>query len=207
MTPNWRQPRVLAVRGGHARDGITILELVIVFTIIAILVGLLFPAIQYALKLSRTSACDNHLRQLRLALDSYVDATRSHFPLPPVADRPSGWALEVLPFIEEANLYNTFDFRSNWMSPANQSAALNRPALFFCPVVPEADSTMPGVGVSHYLLRIDPKDRVRATRSRGWQVIHAVEGVTIPWCTSPEIPWASPTPKPAHPSAFDGLGH
>lgn len=206
MTPRLEQDSAAIIHGDRRRRGVTILELVIVFTIIAILVGLLFPAIQFALKLSRTSACDNHLRQLRLALDSYVDATRSHFPLPPLADRPSGWALELLPFIEEANLYNTFDFKGNWMSPANQAAARNRPALFYCPVVPEADSTMPGVAVTHYLLRIDPRDRVRPSRSRSWQVIHAAEGVTIPWCTSPEIPWAGPLPAPPHSSAFEGLG-
>jgi len=207
MARSRRDSQIFPGKGTRERVGMTILELVIVFAIIAILVGLMFPAIQFALKLSRTSACDNHIRQLSLALGNYVDATRSHFPLPPVADRPSGWALEVLPFIEEANLYNTFDFKSNWMSPANQAAAHNRPALFVCPMVPEVDGTMPGVGVTHYLLRIDPADRVRPSRRRSWQVIHAAEGVTIPWCTSPEIPWASPPPVPPHNSAFDGLAN
>ena len=95
----------------HHRAGLSLLELVIVLAIIAILTGLLFPAIQFALKLSRTSACDNHLRQISLALSNYIDTTRSHFPLPPVPDRPSGWALEILPFIEQTSLYNQFDFQ------------------------------------------------------------------------------------------------
>lgn len=136
----------------HHRAGLSLLELVIVLAIIAILTGLLFPAIQFALKLSRTSACDNHLRQISLALSNYIDTTRSHFPLPPVPDRPSGWALEILPFIEQTSLYNQFDFQHDWLTAANQAAARSRPSLFSCPVVPAMDSTMPGVGVTHYLL-------------------------------------------------------
>lgn len=182
--------------------GVTLLELIIVIAIIGILVSLLFPAIQFALTMSRTAACDNNLRQLDLALRGYIDATRSHFPLPAVADRPSGWAMEVLPFMEEANLYRMIDFKTTWASPANQQAARNRPALFVCPVIPEENSTMTGVGITSYILVIEPGDRVRPNRGRSWRIKHLPEGSTYPWCTSPEVEPAKSNFKQPHPDAF-----
>ncbi|HEV3137275.1 MAG TPA: DUF1559 domain-containing protein, partial [Pirellulales bacterium] len=171
-----------------------------VFAIIGIMMGLLFPAIQAARKSSHVTACDNNVRQISLGLRQYVDVNRGFFPLPPVDGFPSGWALAVLPFIEEIPLSQRFAYDQPLTSGVNFAAAAHRPNVFLCPVTTEIESTLPGIGVSNYLVVVDQTHRTQGIRSRGWLVKDAPEGSRFPWCTSPETSdGAYPAP---HPTAF-----
>jgi len=95
--------------------GFTLVELLVVIAIIGMLVGLLLPAIQAARESARKVTCTNHLRQQGLALLSYHEINKQ-FPLG-VADAPQGtyeetgygWALALLPFIEQQALYDLVD--------------------------------------------------------------------------------------------------
>jgi len=106
------------------RGGFTLIELLVVIAIIAILIALLLPAVQQAREAARRSQCKNNLKQIGLALHNYHDA-HGMFPYSvshsaqctsgsaAISDRITlnhrGWLL-LLPFIDQAPLYNQFDF-------------------------------------------------------------------------------------------------
>ncbi|MCA9195572.1 MAG: DUF1559 domain-containing protein [Planctomycetales bacterium] len=95
------------------RLGFTLVELLVVIAIIGILVGLLLPAVQAAREAARRMQCSNNLKQLGLAMLNYESANKK---LPAMgartrlqyqtAERRYGWAIAVLPFIEQGNYYN-----------------------------------------------------------------------------------------------------
>jgi prepilin-type N-terminal cleavage/methylation domain-containing protein/prepilin-type processing-associated H-X9-DG protein len=106
----------------HARRGFTLVELLVVIAIIGILVAMLLPAVQSAREAARRMQCGNNLKQLGLAIHNYHSAHR-RFPsninkLPwnvaptgELRDQASHLVL-LLPFIEQANLYDGIDFKS-----------------------------------------------------------------------------------------------
>ncbi len=103
------------------RKGFTLIELLVVIAIIAILIALLLPAVQQAREAARRSACKNNLKQIGLALHNYHDV---HLTFPPAyiggansTDSASavlissfsngiGWQTFILPFMDQAPLYN-----------------------------------------------------------------------------------------------------
>ncbi|QDT82623.1 DUF1559 domain-containing protein [Gimesia chilikensis] len=101
--------------------GFTLIELLVVIAIIAILIALLLPAVQQAREAARRSTCKNNLKQIGLALHNYHD-THQLFPYATanpgncIPANPNttitnhtGW-LYLLPFMDQANLYNQFNF-------------------------------------------------------------------------------------------------
>src|SRR5262249_24614992 len=107
------------------RRGFTLLELLVVIAIIAILIGLLLPAVQKVREAANRMVCTNHLKQIALAAHNYHD-DHGQFPpggrLPPdVGGVPIGrtnlW-VELLPYIEQDNLYRRWDRNDNRISVA-----------------------------------------------------------------------------------------
>ncbi len=136
----------------RARSGFTLVELLVVMAVIGLLVGLLLPAVQAAREAARRAKCLNNLKQIGLALHNYHDA-RHVFPPAYVGDSyttgsafgasypdgngngPTGfaWGAFILPFIEEQNLYDRFDFKSPCWAPVNAAPAQIKVPLFLCP--------------------------------------------------------------------------
>jgi prepilin-type N-terminal cleavage/methylation domain-containing protein len=101
-----------------ARAAFTLVELLVVITIIGILIALLLPAVQSAREAGRQTQCKNNIRQLALALDSHVD-TYGRYPsngwghyylgdpdFGTDKNQPGGWIYNILPYIEAQNLRN-----------------------------------------------------------------------------------------------------
>ncbi len=120
------------------RNGFTLVELLVVISIIALLVALLLPAVQKAREAAQRLSCQNNLKQLGLALNTYESARRampaggwvadnSRHPLSltfnrgsydPYSGKQYSWIVEILPMIEESALYDQFDRSYNENNPS-----------------------------------------------------------------------------------------
>jgi prepilin-type N-terminal cleavage/methylation domain-containing protein/prepilin-type processing-associated H-X9-DG protein len=120
------------------RRAFTLIELLVVIAIIAVLVGLLLPAVQKTREAANRMSCQNNLKQLGLAIHTFHDAN-GHLPStqrPPSNAAPlprQGWMLFILPYIEQSNLYNQYDFTQSWFVPANVPVSGTRVKTFECP--------------------------------------------------------------------------
>lgn len=99
------------------RLGFSLIELLVVITVIAILLALLLPAVQAAREAARRTQCKNNLKQIGLALHNYHDSNKvlpigaiDYFCLPDSQPnfRTDCWMHQILPFIDQAHLYNGF---------------------------------------------------------------------------------------------------
>jgi len=117
----------------------TLVELLVVIAIIGILVALLLPAVQAAREAARRISCQNNLKQLGLSLHNYHD---THKALPPSRrSAPNhSWAPFLLPFIEQANLYDQYDWNVNWDHAGNQPTIATSVSTFRCPSAPGGSS-------------------------------------------------------------------
>lgn len=133
-------------RNSGSSLGFTLVELLVVIAIIAILAGLLLPAVQAAREAARSTQCKNNMKQLSLAVINYesdygrIPAATYHQETRTVGDgsRTFGydqwiWGAAVLPYIEQAPLYNALDFRLAPASSPNRALLSTELELFRCP--------------------------------------------------------------------------
>ncbi len=128
-------------RTKRSSRGFTLIELLVVIAIIAVLIALLLPAVQQARESARRTQCKNNLKQLGLALFNY-ESTHSVFP-PARIDLSVGgsayqgsWSTMCLPYLDQAPLYNIYNFNLTWTDPANLPATTAKLSAFVCPSAP-----------------------------------------------------------------------
>jgi len=124
------------------RSGFTLIELLVVIAIIAVLIALLLPAVQSAREAARRAQCVNNLKQMGLAVHNF-ESTNNKFPdgQGPVPKGPGsagfirGSVLTmVLPYLEQSNLFSTFNFQLDVNSNVeNQTARTQQISAFLCP--------------------------------------------------------------------------
>jgi prepilin-type N-terminal cleavage/methylation domain-containing protein len=92
--------------------GFTLVELLVVITIIGVLISLLLPAVQAAREAARQSQCASNFRQVGIGMHNYL-AAKNCFPMGEIVsgDKYWSWSAFLLPFIEKQNVYDMIDFR------------------------------------------------------------------------------------------------
>ncbi len=142
------------------RRGFTLIELLVVIAIIAILIGLLLPAVQKVREAAARAKCTNNLKQIGLALHSYHDANQL-FPSGYVdgntdpASTPDndvgpgwGWASFLLPYLEQNSVYTQINFNVAVGTGVNTQISQQPLAIYQCPsdsnqqLVPIYDSSL-----------------------------------------------------------------
>jgi prepilin-type N-terminal cleavage/methylation domain-containing protein/prepilin-type processing-associated H-X9-DG protein len=138
----------------NRQSAFTLIELLVVIAIIAILIGLLLPAVQKVRESANRMQCTNNLKQLGLAMHNH-QSTYGGLPYgqyqplitnpPPPAVKPwaapHSWCVEVLPFIELQNVYNMINLNVSFQSPLNYAINGTMIKLFVCPSAPPGDPT------------------------------------------------------------------
>ncbi len=124
--------RSAAIRRGRGRcGGFTLVELLVVITIIGILISLLLPAVQSAREAARALQCSNNLKQMGLACHNYMNQYRECFPYGSPAKNHHGLFTYMLPYLEQQNLYDKLDLNGNtWNDTVYRYTAI--PA-YICP--------------------------------------------------------------------------
>ncbi|MDB5313217.1 MAG: prepilin-type cleavage/methylation protein [Gemmataceae bacterium] len=121
--------------------GFTLIELLVVIAIIAILIGLLLPAVQKVREAAARAKCSNNLKQLGLAFHNYANSNNDKFPPAYIfTTSPSNahaWGVYLLPYIEQDNLFKQYNLNVPFVAGGNAAVIATPVKTFVCPSNPD----------------------------------------------------------------------
>ena len=184
--------------------GFTLVELLVVITIIGILIALLLPAVQAAREAARRSQCLNNFKQVGLAMHSYHDAKKCFPPgmfmhttgSPNICNQTVatayygfGWAALILPYLEKSQLSEQMDFSgSDYTQGSNRTLGATRIADYLCPSDPQNGEL---VSVSSaWQNGTDAREDFRMTNMAG--VCHSEPNSNDRWTCGTTLTWPKP---------------
>jgi prepilin-type N-terminal cleavage/methylation domain-containing protein/prepilin-type processing-associated H-X9-DG protein len=133
------------------RKAFTLIELLVVIAIIAILIGLLLPAVQKVREAAARAKCQNNLHQFVLAMHNYESGNGSfpstRFLGPTGQGKWYSWTVLALEYVEQDNVAKLWDRNIKWNTGTNLTTAQNKSPIFLCPSAP-ADRLVPTTGAT-----------------------------------------------------------
>jgi len=128
------------------RFGFTLVELLVVITIIGVLMALLLPAVQNVREAGRRVTCKNNLKQISLGLSNYQTKLERFPPSKVTNPKNHSWVPFLLPYIEQQGMADHYRWDVNWSNVANQEIVNTQLAVLCCPSAPSPGRRIDEIG-------------------------------------------------------------
>lgn len=160
------------------RDAYSMVELLVVLAIITLLLGMLLPAVHTVRQRARELVCKNNLHQISIAIANFRQAHKK-IPGPGTSGKVGGWTIELLPFLEQKNLWDQIAPGSPILNAPD--ILLRKPRIFRCPFREVMDDVAEAkMQNSHYVL-------VPTRGRKSCYVFDAPINLLTPWAGGPEM--------------------
>lgn len=198
----WQRPRAASMLNGmdparepNRRRAASLIETLVCIAIISIMMSMLLPALFRARNSAVRMQCENNLHQIDLAFRQFRETHKAD-SFTNKTSIPGGWAVDILPFLEQDNLAHSFSFKQRLDGPANLASSGYLPKILHCPFQGNRDSRVAGVPATDYVLvvsKFDPGDpsrgwlRPAGKESRFIDFQDAPDAYEEPWVLGPEV--------------------